>query len=124
MELHSQRLHEKNKTKFDKVGYLRSAKTSLSSHGVQEKRELLKANVPVAQIFDMGEWKGAKSVVRYADEDAIDPLKLMEAAIELSEEKKWSSKIGGVNKRTEDEKKDVEAKATNNEVTARGSSQW
>ena len=48
--------------------------------------ELLKENVPVAQIFEMGEWKGAKSVVRYADEDVIDPVKLMEAAIDYSDD--------------------------------------
>ena len=47
--------------------------------------ELLKTH-SVAQIFDMGEWKGAKSVVRYADEDQIDPVKLLEAAMDCSEE--------------------------------------
>ena len=38
------------------------------------------------QIFELGEWKGAKSVVRYADEDVIDPVKLMEAAIDNSDD--------------------------------------
>ena len=63
---------------------------SFKSWRAGKATELLKANVPVAHIFDMGEWKAAKSVVRYADEDAIDPVKLMEAAIEGSDDEDLS----------------------------------
>ena len=40
--------------------------------------------MPVGEIFGLGEWKSDKSALRYADEDIIDPVRLMWQVIDGS----------------------------------------
>ena len=50
---------------------------SFKSWRAGKATECLKMNMPVCEIFGLGEWKSDKSAPRYADEDIIDPVRLM-----------------------------------------------
>ena len=45
----------------------------------------MRMNISSAEIYEKGEWKSAKSAVRYADEDVIDPVRLLWQVIDASE---------------------------------------
>lgn len=58
---------------------------SFKSWRAGKATECLKMNMPVAEIFGLGEWKSEKAAIRYADEDMIDPVRLMWQVIDGSE---------------------------------------
>ena len=71
---------------------------------VGKATELLNCSVPVAWLFDMDEWKAKSSAIRYADEDAIDQVKLMQVAIDNSDDEngmddKKEEKVNGEKRR-------------------------
>ena len=54
--------------------------------------------MPVGEIFGLGDWKSDKSVLRYADEDIIDPVRLMWQVIDGSGDE---GEVKGTDKETE-----------------------
>ena len=49
---------------------------SFKSWRAGKATECLKTNMPVGELFGLGEWKSDKSALMYADEDIIDPVRV------------------------------------------------
>lgn len=69
---------EKVRSAFKKLKKDEAAKlVSFKSWRAGKATECLKMNMPAADFFCLGEWKTEKAAIRYADEDVIDPVRLM-----------------------------------------------
>ena len=62
------------------------AKASFKSFRAGKATQLLKQNVQAPVIMDRAEWKHPKTMAKYADEDLIDPNKVLLAHMEKSDD--------------------------------------
>ena len=101
-------------------------KASFKSFRAGKATQLLKQNVQAPVIMDRAEWKHPKTMAKYADEDLIDPNKVLMAHMEKSDDedeqdmKQWGF-LGVVSKPQEAEAESPEPKAGQREATMGGS---
>ena len=73
------------------------SKVSFKSFRAGKATQLLKQNVQAPVIIDRAEWKHPRTMARYADEDVIDPNKVLLARMEKSDDEDEEKVAVGAN---------------------------